>query len=99
MRIHLGRPVLSVLAVVSALAATSPRPALAAGPTVVPFAEVQAVDATFTGTVISGRAYPSMAAESIGKRAVTITGTQFVEFTAPVAGNSIVLRYSVPDNS
>jgi len=79
--------------------ASAPMAAYAAGPTTLPYAEIQAENATFTGTVISGRAYPSLAAESIGKRAVTITGSQYVEFTAPVNANSIVLRYSIPDSA
>jgi Malectin domain/Ricin-type beta-trefoil lectin domain/F5/8 type C domain len=70
-----------------------------AGPTL-PYAEVQAENAATTGTIIGpARNYPSLPSESIGKRAVTLSAGQYVEFTAPVAANSIVVRYSIPDSA
>jgi hypothetical protein len=70
-----------------------------AGPTL-PYAEVQAEDAVTTGTIIGPtRTYPGLATEAIGRRAVTLGAGQYVEFTAPMAANSIVVRYSIPDSA
>jgi len=73
----------------------------AAGPTVQPYAEIQAEDSTTNGTIIGpNRFYPSLPSEAIGRRAVTLSAQgQFVEFTVPVTSNSIVMRYSIPDNA
>lgn len=83
---------------VSAAPAFRPR---SAGPTVMPYTEIQAEDAAHNGTVIGpDRHYPGLATEAIGRRAVTLTGQgKYVEFTVPVTSNSIVIRYSIPDNA
>ncbi|MBA3469045.1 MAG: carbohydrate-binding protein [Herpetosiphonaceae bacterium] len=66
-----------------------------------PFVEVQAEDAATNGVVIGpDRFYPGLATEAIGRRAVTLNSAgQYVEFTVPRASNSIVMRYSIPDNA
>ncbi len=73
----------------------------AAGPTNLPYAEVQAEDSVTTGTIIGpDRHYPSLAGEATGRRAVTLSGQgQYVEFTVPQSANSIVIRYSIPDSA
>ena len=73
---------------------------LLSGP-VLSYAEVQAEDASTTGTIIGpDRAYPSLAGEAIERKAVTLdTQGQYVEFTVPQTANSIVMRYSIPDST
>ena len=93
---RIARSGLSLCVLVMAAAGT----VHAAGPTTLPYAEVQAEDATTNGTIIGpNRAYPGLATEAIGRRAVTLVQGQYVEFTAPIAANSIVLRYSIPDSA
>src|SRR5438034_8507777 len=64
-----------------------------------PYVEVQAENSATNGTVIGPSAvYNTLPAEASYRKAVTMQGTgRFVEFTAPVATNSIVFRYSIPD--
>ncbi|NQX67633.1 discoidin domain-containing protein [Paenibacillus alba] len=71
-----------------------------AGPAL-PYAEVQAEDALTNGTIIGpDRSYPSLAGEASGRKAVTLSAQgQYVEFTVPQNANSIVMRYSIPDNA
>ncbi|WP_427884850.1 discoidin domain-containing protein [Kribbella sp. GL6] len=85
---------LSVLAPTVAFAAASG----GAGATL-PYAEVQAESSATNGTVIGPSAdYNTLAAEASYRKAVTLQGTgKYVEFTTPVATNSIVFRYSIPD--
>jgi hypothetical protein len=64
-----------------------------------PYAEVQAENSATNGTVI-GPSYTQgqLADEASYRKAVTLQGTgQYVTFTTPVATNSIVIRYSIPD--
>ncbi|GAA3594288.1 hypothetical protein GCM10022223_06650 [Kineosporia mesophila] len=67
----------------------------------VPFQEVEAEDATTDGTVIGpDRTYGTLPSEASGRRAVTLDAVgEYVEFTLPAAANSMVLRYSLPDNA
>ncbi|WP_344504603.1 choice-of-anchor D domain-containing protein [Dactylosporangium maewongense] len=66
-----------------------------------PFVEVQAENATTNGTVIGpSAAYNTLAGEASYRKAVTLQGSgKYVEFTTPVATNSMVFRYSIPDSS
>ncbi|MDI5964467.1 glycosyl hydrolase family 28-related protein [Streptomyces sp. SL13] len=66
-----------------------------------PYDEYRAADQQTNGTVLSASTtYPSLASESNGRSAVQLTSTgQYVEFTLAHAANSIVVRYSIPDNS
>src|SRR6266540_6819900 len=66
-----------------------------------PYVEVQAEDSANNGTVIGPSAdYNTLPAEASRRKAVTLQGTgKFVEFTTPVATNSIVSRYSIPDSA
>src|SRR5690242_21922389 len=92
----------------SALAATGVV-ALSAGPAAaaatggvgatLPYVEVQAENSTTNGTVIGpSAAYGTLPAEASYRKAVTLAGSgKFVQFTTPVATNSIVFRYSIPD--
>ena len=67
-----------------------------------PFVEIQAENATYTGTLIDAtqnRTYPGLAVEAIERRAVTLGNGQYVEFTVPQNANSIVVRYSIPDTA
>ncbi|MER7004353.1 choice-of-anchor D domain-containing protein [Dactylosporangium sp. NPDC000555] len=66
-----------------------------------PYVEVQAEDSATNGTIIGpSAAYNTLAAEASRRKAVTLQGTgKYVEFTTPVATNSIVFRYSIPDTS
>jgi hypothetical protein len=64
----------------------------------VAFAEQEAENAATTGTVIGfDTAAYTLAAEASGRRAVTLTPGQYVEFTLPSAANAITVRYSIPD--
>src|SRR6185295_8087876 len=65
-----------------------------------PYVEVQAENATTNGTLIGPSAtYNTLPAEASYRKAVTLGAGQYVEFTSPVASNSIVFRYSIPDSS
>jgi hypothetical protein len=74
-------------------------PALVAGRGAsVDFAEQEAENATFTGTLLGpGRDAYTMAAEASGRTAVKLTPGQYVEFTLPKAANAINVRYAIPD--
>ena len=64
-----------------------------------PYVEVQAENSSTNGTVIGPSAdYGTLPAEASYRKAVTLSGQgKFVTFTTPVATNSIVFRYSIPD--
>ncbi|MCU7726428.1 mycodextranase [Actinoplanes sp. KI2] len=65
-----------------------------------PYVEVQAENATTNGTIIGpSAAYNTLPAEASYRKAVTLGAGQYVEFSAPVATNSFVFRYSIPDSS
>ena len=76
--------------------------ALATVGATVPYTEYPAATAGQTnGTVLPASiSYPSLQAEATGRQAVQLTSTgQYVQFTLTKPANSIVLRYSIPDNS
>ncbi|NUR48623.1 MAG: choice-of-anchor D domain-containing protein [Hamadaea sp.] len=96
--------VLSAGALVAACLVVLPAAPAAAAATggvgaTLPYVEVQAENATTNGSVIGpSTAYGTLPAEASYRKAVTLQGTgKYVEFTAPVATNSIVFRYSIPD--
>src|SRR5712671_5524993 len=64
-----------------------------------PYVEVQAENSNTNGTIIGPSAvYGTLPAEASYRKAVTLQGTgKYVEFTTPVATNSIDFRYSIPD--
>jgi Pectate lyase superfamily protein/F5/8 type C domain len=67
----------------------------------VPFTEYSAVGAQTNGTEI-GPSYNlyTLAAEAVGRTAVTLDGTgQYVDFTLTKAANAVDLRYSIPDSA
>lgn len=72
----------------------------AAGATL-PYVELEAESANTNGTIIGpDRTRFTLAGESQGRRAVTLSAAgQYVEFTLPSAANSMVIRYSMPDNA
>ncbi|MEU6851237.1 glycosyl hydrolase family 28-related protein [Actinacidiphila alni] len=74
-------------------------PALVAGRgATVGFSEQEAENAATNGTVIgSGRDAYTLPAEASGRKAVSLTPGQYVEFTLPSAANAITVRYSIPD--
>jgi hypothetical protein len=65
-----------------------------------PYVEVQAENSATTGTII-GPSYTQgqLADEASYRKAVTLGGGQYVQFTTPVSTNSIDFRYSIPDTS
>jgi len=67
----------------------------------VPYTEYTTANAQTNGTVLpASTSYPSIQAESTGRQAVQLTATgQYVEYTLTKPANSIVVRYSIPDNS
>ncbi|WP_194922780.1 carbohydrate-binding protein [Catenulispora pinisilvae] len=67
----------------------------------VPYTEYVASSAQTNGTVLAAsRSYPSIQSESTGRQAVQLTATgQYVQITLTRPANSIVVRYSIPDNS
>ena len=75
----------------------------AAGPTTMPYDEIQAENAAHNGTVIdarNNRTYPGLANEASERRAVTLDAVgEYVEFTVPRSANSIVVRYAIPDSA
>ncbi|MCU1658659.1 MAG: hypothetical protein JWO57_3315, partial [Pseudonocardiales bacterium] len=74
-------------------------PALVAGRGAsVAFSEQEAENASTNGTVIGpNRSAYTLPAEASGRKAVTLTPGQHVEFTLPGAANAITVRYSIPD--
>src|SRR6187549_3279617 len=65
-----------------------------------PYVEVQAENASTNGTIIGpSAAYNTLPSEASYRKAVTLNSGQYVEFTSPVATNSFVFRYSIPDSS
>src|SRR5258706_9918900 len=89
---------ISILAVGLSKSPNSVFAAPAASGATLPYVEVQAEDAVTNGTIIGpDRFYPSLAAEAIGRQAVTLDAPgQYVEFTIPQDANSMFLRYSFP---
>ncbi|MDT4922869.1 MAG: hypothetical protein QOG01_582 [Pseudonocardiales bacterium] len=64
----------------------------------VDFSEQEAENAATNGTVIGpNRSAYTLPAEASGRKAVTLTPGQYVEFTLPSAANAITVRYSIPD--
>jgi hypothetical protein len=74
-------------------------PSLVAGRgATVAFAEQEAENAATNGTVIGpDRSAYTLPAEASGRKAVSLTRGQYVEFTLPSAANAITVRYSIPD--
>jgi hypothetical protein len=74
-------------------------PALTAGRGAdVDFAEQEAENASTNGTVIGpDRSAYTLPGEASGRKAVTLTPGQYVQFTLPNAANAITVRYSIPD--
>lgn len=65
-----------------------------------PFVEHEAEVVTTNGTVIGpNRTEGTLASEASGRRAVSLTAGQYVEFTLTAPANSIVARVSIPDSS
>lgn len=67
----------------------------------VPYREIEAEDATTNGTVI-GPSYTQgfLPNEASGRRAVTLDQPrQTIDFTLPVAADSAVVRFSIPDTA
>jgi hypothetical protein len=66
-----------------------------------PYVEVQAENSATNGTQIGPSAvYNTLPSEASYRKAVTLQGSgKYVEFTTPVATNSIAFRYSIPDTS
>ncbi len=71
----------------------------------VPYTELEAENANFTGTLITADAlrtfsHTNFGTESSGRQSVELTSMgQFVEFTSTAAANSIVVRNSIPDST
>jgi hypothetical protein len=64
----------------------------------VDFVEQEAENVATNGTVIGpDRSAYALPAEASGRKAVTLTPGQYVEFTLPSAANAINVRYSLPD--
>ncbi|MEY9873108.1 hypothetical protein ABH931_002589 [Streptacidiphilus sp. MAP12-33] len=62
------------------------------------FAEQNAFNATTDGTVIGPDTTPyTLASEATGRKAVSLTPGQYVDFTLPADTNAITVRYSIPD--
>ncbi|SEL85651.1 glycosyl hydrolase family 28-related protein [Streptacidiphilus jiangxiensis] len=62
------------------------------------FAEQNAFNARTDGTVIGPDTTPyTLASEATGRKAVSLTPGQYVEFTLPADTNAITVRYSIPD--
>jgi hypothetical protein len=100
---------LATTSIVLTLAVSGPHTALAApsalavdgrGATV-PFTEYEAEAAATNGTVLApSRLRDTLAGESSGRSAVTLSGTgRYVEFTLAAAANAVDVRYSIPDSS
>ncbi|MEC3996613.1 discoidin domain-containing protein [Actinacidiphila sp. DG2A-62] len=91
--------------VAAGVVAVAAQPALAAATggsgASLPYVEVQAENSSTNGTVIGPSwAYGQLADEASYRKAVTLQGSgKYVQFTTPVATNSIDFRYSIPDSA
>ncbi|MDN3356686.1 choice-of-anchor D domain-containing protein [Actinomadura sp. DC4] len=104
LRSRLGAILSSVLIAAGVVTlSASPASAAATGGVgaTLPYVEVQAENSATNGTVIGpSAAYNTLPAEASYRKAVTLQGSgKYVEFTTPVATNSIDFRYSIPDTS
>src|SRR4051812_22611769 len=104
LRSRLGAIITSVLAAAGVMVVSaSPAAAAATGGVgaTLPYVEVQAENSPTNGSVIGpSAAYNTLPAEASYRKAVTLQGSgKYVEFTTPVATNSIDFRYSIPDTS
>lgn len=65
-----------------------------------PYIEMEAEDAKTNGVIIGPNVtYMSLPSEASGRKAVQITGNQYVTFTLNSSCNGIVVRYSIPDSA
>ena len=63
-----------------------------------PWMTCEAESMTTTGTVLGPKYGPFLVeTESSDQRCVQLAAGEYVEFTAPVAANTLVIRYSLPD--
>jgi hypothetical protein len=104
LRSRLGAIITSVLVAAGVMVVSaSPAAAAATGGVgaTLPYVEVQAENSSTNGSVIGpSAAYNTLPAEASYRKAVTLQGSgKYVEFTTPVATNSIDFRYSIPDTS
>src|SRR5687767_2894626 len=95
---------ISISALSAGLITSSPLTVMAAPAAAganLPYVELEAEGASTNGTVIGpDRTRWTLAGESQGRRAVTLSATgHYVQFTLPSAANSMVIRYSMPDNA
>jgi hypothetical protein len=104
----LGVLIIIVIGVVLIIATSSNKtttqlqtPTLATRGATIPYTEIEAEAANTNGTILGpDRTFTHIAAEASGRQAVKLDAPgQYVEFTLPQAANSIVVRYSVPDNA
>ncbi|MFC9688076.1 CBM35 domain-containing protein [Kribbella sp. NPDC056951] len=67
----------------------------------VPYTEYEAENASMNGVTIGpDRTYRTVASESSGRRAVRLDNAgKYVDFTLTKPTNSLVVRYSIPDNA
>lgn len=67
----------------------------------VPFITIQAEDMEYVGEIIGpSREYRDIAAEAVNRSGVNlIYSGDYIEFLAPSKGNSILLRYALPDGN
>jgi len=64
----------------------------------VPYYEIEAENASYTGTLIGpNRDLYQLPTEASGRIAVQIQGSQYVEFTLTAPANAITIRFSIPD--
>lgn len=65
-----------------------------------PYTELEAENAVTNGTIIGPDVtFTHLASEASGRKAVTLTQGQYIEFTLPRAANAIDVRYSIPDSA
>ncbi|MFC7304228.1 glycosyl hydrolase family 28-related protein, partial [Streptomyces monticola] len=82
---------------------TSARATAAERGAAVPYAEYEAEDGTYEGTLLEAEperpfGHTNFATESSGRKSVRLNSAgQYVEFTSKSASNSIVVRNSIPD--
>jgi len=61
---------------------------------------VEAEDSTHNGKQIGpDRTYKTLPSEASGRKAVQITGDQYIEFTSKKDSNAIAVRFSIPDTA
>ena len=91
---------ISVIGTIGIITHHTDNPVVGGHGATLPYTEIEAENAATNGTIIGPDfTFTHLASEASGRKAVTLTRGQYVEFTLPSVANAIVVRYSIPDSA